>query len=221
VHVKMWMTENPITVGRYTSLADAQEIMRNNGIKHLPVLDGRRLVGIVSRSDLLKASPSDATTLSVHELNYLLSEMKVGEIMTKHPFNVTPDTPVEIAAMNMRKYRVASLPVVDPETGSLVGIITESDIFEALIEIMGVQEKGTRVSLDLENKPGILAGVTEVVKKHKANIISVVSCPSERSDDRRTVVIRLESEDVTAIVRELEEKGYGVSTTCDEPKGRA
>ncbi len=116
---------------------------------------------------------------------------------------------------------MASLPVVDPETGSLVGIITESDIFAALIEIMGVQEKGTRLSLDLEHKPGILAGVTEIVKNHKANIISVVSCPSERRDDRRTVVMRLDSEDVTAIVRELEEKGYGVSTTYDEPKGRA
>jgi acetoin utilization protein AcuB len=221
MYVKMWMTENPITVGRYTSLADAQEIMRNNGIKHLPVLEGRRLVGIVSRSDLLKASPSNATSLSVHELNYLLSEMKVGEIMTEHPFNATPDTPVEIAAMNMRQYRVASLPVVDPETGSLVGIITESDIFAALIEIMGVQEKGTRLSLDLEHKPGILAGVTEIVKNHKANIISVVSCPSEKSEHRRTVVIRLESEDVMAIVRELEEKGYRVSTTYEEIKGRA
>lgn len=217
----MWMTENPITVGRHTSIFDAQEIMRNRGIKHLPVLHGRRVVGIVSKSDLLKASPSGATTLSVHELNYLLSKMKVGEIMTKHPFNVTPDTPIEIAAVNMRKYKVASLPVVDPETGSLVGIITESDIFEALIEIMGVKEKGTRLSLDLEHRAGVLARVTQIIKKHGANIISVVSCPSETSGDRRMMVMRLESTDATAIVRELEAKGYRVSAMLEEPKGRA
>lgn len=221
MYVKMWMTENPITVGRYTSISDAQEIMRNRGIKHLPVLHGRRVVGIVSKSDLLKASPSGATTLSVHELNYLLSKMKVGEIMTEHPFNVTADTPIEIAAVNMRKYKVASFPVVDPETGSLVGIITESDIFEALIEIMGVKEKGTRLSLDLEHRAGVLARVTQIIKKHGANIISFVSCLSETSGDRRMVVMRLESTDATAIVKELEAKGYRVSAMLEEPKGPA
>ncbi len=221
MYVKMWMTENPITVGRYTSIPDAQELMRNRGIKHLPVLHGRRVVGIVSKSDLLKASPSGATTLSVHELNYLLSKMKVGEIMTEHPFNVTPDTPIEVAAVNMRKYKVASFPVVDPETGSLVGIITESDIFEALIEIMGIREKGTRLSLDLEHRAGVLARVTQIIKKHGANIISFVSCPSETSGDRRMVVMRLESTDATAIVKELEAKGYRVSAMLEEPKGPA
>ena len=221
MYVKMWMTENPITVGRYTSIPDAQELMRNRGIKHLPVLHGRRVVGIVSKSDLLKASPSGATTLSVHELNYLLSKMKVGEIMTEHPFNVTPDTPIEIAAVNMRKYKVASLPVIDPETGSLVGIITESDIFEALIEIMGIREKGTRLSLDLEHRAGVLARVTQIIKKHGANIISFVSCSSETSGDRRMVVMRLESTDATAIVKELEAKGYRVSAMLEEPKGPA
>ncbi len=214
--VKTWMTENPITAERHTSIIDAQEIMRANNIKHLPVLDGKRIVGIVSRSDLLEASPSDATTLSVHELNYLLSEMKVGEIMTKHPFNVTPETPIEVAAMKMRKYGVASLLVVDPETGSLVGIITESDIFEALVEIMGVREGGVRLRLDLEHRPGTLAGVIEIIKEHKTNMLSIVSGRSETSEDRRTIVIRLEMKDATAIVDELKEKGYSVSATSEE-----
>jgi acetoin utilization protein AcuB len=221
MYVKMWMTENPITVGRYTSIFDAQEIMRTRGIKHLPVLHGRRVVGIVSKSDLLKASPSGATTLSAHELNYLLSKMKVGEIMTEHPFNVTPDTPIEVAAVNMRKYKVASLPVVDPESGGLLGIITESDIFGAFIEVMGVREKGTRLSLDLEHRAGVLARVTQIIKKHDANIISLVSCRSEISEDRRMVVMKLESRDVTAIVKELEAKGYRVLRAYEEPEGRA
>jgi acetoin utilization protein AcuB len=221
MYVKTWMTENPITVGRYTSIFDAQEIMRDNNIKHLPVLEGKRIVGIISKSDLLEASPSGATTLSVHELHYLLSKMKVGEIMTEHPFNVTPDTHIEIAAMNMKKYKVASLPVVDPETGDLVGIITESDIFGALIEIMGVGEGGTRLSLDLEHKPGMLAGAIEIIKEHGTNMLSIVSGPSETGESRRTIVIRLETKEATAIVRELEEKGYGVSATVEEAKGQA
>ena len=141
--------------------------------------------------------------------------------MTEHPFNVTPDTPIEVAAVNMRKYKVASLPVIDPETGSLVGIITESDIFEALIEIMGIREKGTRLSLDLEHRAGVLARVTQIIKKHGANIISFVSCSSETSGDRRMVVMRLESTDATAIVKELEAKGYRVSAMLEEPKGPA
>jgi acetoin utilization protein AcuB len=218
MYVKTWMTGDPITVERYTSIFDAQEIMRENNIKHLPVLEGRRIVGIVSRSDLLEASPSDATTLSVHELHYLLSQMKVGEIMTEHPFNVTPDTPIEIAAMNMRNYKVASLPVVDPETGGLVGIITESDIFGALIEIMGVGEGGTRLSLDLEHKPGMLAGAIESIKEHGVNMLSIVSGPSETIGNRRTIVIRLEMKDATALVRELEEKGYKVSAMSEKTK---
>ena len=221
MYVKMWMTENPITVGRYTPIFDAQQIMKDNSIKHLPVLDGERLVGIVSRSDLLEASPSGATTLSVHELNYLLSEMKVGEIMTEHPSNVTPDTPIEIAALKMKKYKVASLPVVDPETGGLVGIITESDIFGALIEIMGVKEKGARLSLDLEHKPGALASVIEIIKRHETNMLSIVSGRSETSEDRRTIVIRLETKDAKAIADELKERGYRVSTMYEGPQDRA
>jgi acetoin utilization protein AcuB len=142
----------------------------------------------------------------------------VGEIMTEHPFNVTPDTPIEIAAMNMRNYKVASLPVVDPETGDLVGIITESDIFGALIEIMGVGEGGTRLSLDLEHKPGMLAGAIESIKEHGVNMLSIVSGPSETIGNRRTIVIRLETKDATALVRELEEKGYKVSAMSEKTK---
>jgi acetoin utilization protein AcuB len=219
MYVKMWMTENPITVERYTSVLDAQETMSRNGIKHLPVVDGERVVGIVSQSDLLEASPSDATTLSVHELNYLLSQMKVGEIMTEHPFNVTPDTPIEVAAMNMKKCRVSSLPVVDPDTGNLVGIITESDIFGALVEIMGVKEGGARLCLDLEHKPGRLAEATQIIKEHNANMLSIISGQSESGEDRRSIVIRLETTDVTDIVRDLEERGFRVSATLEEVEG--
>jgi len=143
----------------------------------------------------------------------------VGEIMTEHPFNVTHDTPIEIAALKMREYRVGSLPVVDPETGGLVGIITESDIFGALIEIMGVKEKGTRLSLDLEHKPGTLAGVIEIIKEQETNMLSIVSGRSETSEDRRTIVMRLETEDATVIVDELKERGYRVSLEYQEPTG--
>jgi len=119
----------------------------------------------------------------------------------------------------LRKYKVASLLVVDPETGSLVGLITESDIFEALVEIMGVREGGTRLSLDLEHRPGTLAGVIEIIKEHETNMLSIVSGRSETSEDRRAIVIRLETKDATAIVDKLKEKGYRVSATSEEVEG--
>lgn len=120
------MTKNPITVESGTLVLDAQKIMRENNIRRLPVVDKGKLVGIVTQHDLLQASPSPATSLSVYELNYLLAKMRVKEVMTKNPVTVSPDTPFEEALRIGQEKKVGSLPVVDK--GKLVGITTESDI---------------------------------------------------------------------------------------------
>ena len=124
------MTKNPITVDSETLVLDAQKIMQENSIRRLPVVDKGKLVGIVTKHDLLQASPSPATSLSIHELNYLLARMKVKEIMKKNPMTLSPDTPFEEALKMGQDKKIGSFPVV--ENGKLVGIATESDIVRFL-----------------------------------------------------------------------------------------
>lgn len=128
-----WMTKNVITIDPKTTLPQAHALMKSKKIRRLPVVDSvGRLVGIVTRGDIREASPSDATSLSIYEVHYLLAQLTIDHIMTKNPKMVTPDTPIKEAARLMLENKISGLPVVD--NGQVVGIITESDIFEALIE---------------------------------------------------------------------------------------
>ena len=139
LHVKDWMTRRVITVDPRTSLPDAHKLMRTNNIRRLPVVERGKLVGIVTRSDIREASPSEATTLSIWEMHYQLSKLSVGVIMTKDPYTVTPDTTIKDAAKLMYTYKFGGLPVVN-DAGDLQGIMTESDIFRILIAWFDEQE---------------------------------------------------------------------------------
>jgi CBS domain-containing protein len=130
--VKDWMTGKVITVDIHTALPDAHKLMRSHKIRRLPVMDGDTVVGIVTRSDIREASPSDATSLSVWELHYLLSKLTMGDIMTSRPFTILPTATIKDAARLMYNHKIGGLPVVDTD-GKLQGIITESDIFRILI----------------------------------------------------------------------------------------
>lgn len=129
--VKDWMTDNPITVTSSTTLPEAHRLMQDNNIRRLPVVDDGKLAGIVTLGDVREASPSDATSLSIFELNYLLSRLKVGTIMTSDPITVTTITTIARAAQLMLENKIGGLPVV--ERDKVVGIITESDIFRMLV----------------------------------------------------------------------------------------
>lgn len=127
-----WMTPDPITVGADTSLVEAHELMTKHNIRRLPVMDGRKLVGIVTLGDVRGAEPSEATSLSIWELNYLLARLTVEHIMSAPVVTVEPETPVAKAAQTMLNQRIAGLPVM--ENGEVVGIITESDIFRMVVQ---------------------------------------------------------------------------------------
>lgn len=129
--VKDWMTPDPITIGPNTTLPEANRLMKECGIRRLPVVDNGRLVGIVTLGDVREASPSTATSLSIYELNYLLSRLTVGQIMSHDPIAITPETSIEAAARLMLEHKIGGLPVVDG--AKVVGIITESDIFRLLV----------------------------------------------------------------------------------------
>jgi acetoin utilization protein AcuB len=133
IRVKEWMTTPVISVEADTPVADAYNIMMERSIRRLPVVQNGKLVGIVTLGDLREARPSSATSLSIYELNYLLSKLTVDKVMTHNPFTMSPETPIQIAAKMMMDRKVGGLPVVDEE-GHLVGIITESDIFSMLVD---------------------------------------------------------------------------------------
>ena len=139
--VRDWMTIKVITVDGRTTLPDAHKLMLTNNIRRLPVIERGKLVGIVTRSDIREASPSDATTLSVWEMQYLLSKLEVRQIMTKNPVTILPDSSIKEAARLMAEHKIGGLPVIDGK-GQLCGIITESDIFRVLIAWFDEQEGG-------------------------------------------------------------------------------
>jgi acetoin utilization protein AcuB len=133
VLVREWMTRQVMTAAPHTTLRSAHQIMKDNHIRRLPVLDEGRLVGIITIGDVREASPSDATSLSIWELNYLWAQLTVEKVMTSRVITVGPDTPILDAAELMLEHKVSGLPVVD-DKGKLVGILTESDIFKMLVK---------------------------------------------------------------------------------------
>lgn len=211
------MTKEVITIPSSTNILEAQKIMRESRVRRLPVVDGGKLVGIVTYNDLLEASPSKATTLSRFELTYLLSKMTVAEIMTRHVVTVPPDVPIEEAALIMQKNQIGGLPVV--EEGKIVGIITESDIFGVFVETLGVWEGGTRITLELPQKPGVLHEVTGIIKEHGLNILSLATFYEEEKPEYRYVVLRLNTLHPEGVVKGLKEKGISVCHVWVAPKG--
>jgi len=207
----MWMTRDVITVPPEMPILEARDVMKQHIVRRLPVMKKNKLVGLVTQGDIQEAGPSGATSLSIWELNYLLARITVEEIMTKADslITVSPDEPIETAALLMRKHKVGGLPVL--EKGKLVGIITESDIFGVLIELMGINREGTRITLELEDRPGALAEALQVLKAYDANVLSLVTCEKCReTEDHAVVVLRIDQYDWRPIVKDLKDKGITV-----------
>ncbi|HOJ12640.1 MAG TPA: CBS domain-containing protein, partial [Clostridiales bacterium] len=152
MNVKSRMTSNPYIISPDATIAEALEIMRKNNIRRLPVVKNGKLVGIVTEREMQEVTPSKATTLSVFELNYLLSKTKVSAVMTRDVITVSPDSLLEEAAVLMRDNRVGALPVIQDDR--VVGIITETNIFDAFIDLLGFRDSGTRISVEVEDSPG-------------------------------------------------------------------
>ncbi len=171
--VKERMTPNPITISPDTSVPDALTLMRERKVRRFPVLDKGKLVGIVSEKDLLHASPSPATTLSVYEIRELLAKLKVSAVMCRQVVTVPEDTPLEDAARMMIDHRISSLPVMRAK--ALVGIITESDLFKSLVEQMGGRRKGVRLTVLAPGARGTLAKITEAIFEAGGDIVGLGS----------------------------------------------
>lgn len=167
--VRERMSRTPVTILADVPITDALRVMRENEVRRLPVLDETgALIGIVSEKDLLYASPSPATSLSIYEMHYLLSQLKVTELMTANVISVAPDTPLEEAARIMADNKIGGLPVVSE--GELVGIITETDIFKVFLELLGARETGIRLTMEIPERKGEMARITTRIARLGGNI---------------------------------------------------
>lgn len=164
------MSRPVITVSPDDPINDVLAMFRKEHIRRAPVLNKGKLVGIVSETDLLNASPSDVTTLSIWEMNYLLSKVTVKRVMSKKVITVDVDTPIEEAARIMADNKIGGLPVLN--NGRVVGMITETDLFKIFLELMGARQKAMRVTATVEDKRGELARVTKAIAAHGGNFIS-------------------------------------------------
>lgn len=190
--VSEWMSKQPITVTPETSLMQATKMMKENKIRRLPVVDENgRLVGIVTDRDIKAASPSLATTLEVHELYYLLSELKIKSIMTKNPVSVLATDTVERAALLMTERRVGGLPVVDV-SNRVVGVISDTDVFQVLIAITGVKHGGVQLAFQLSDEPGSLKQMIDDLRRYEARIVSILTSFEEGG---RKVYVRIKPMD--------------------------
>lgn len=186
--VRDWMTDKVIAITANLSMVKASRLMKEHGIHRLPVLDERgSLTGIVSDRDIKEASPSKATTLDMHELYYLLSEIKVKDIMTKNPLSVRGDDSVEQAAVLMVERHIGGLPVVDEEN-KVIGIITDSDIFKVFIHITGAAGGGLQLVFNVSKQAGSLTAIMDALRGHNARIASVFS--TEKDEQTRMAYIR-------------------------------
>lgn len=209
MRVRDRMTPDPIHVEPTTPVSEALRLMEGRKIRRLPVVQGGRLVGLVTLRDLMRVSASPATTLSIYELRYLLDKLLVQEAMSRHVITVTPDEPVEQAALLMRQHKIGGLPVVEGATpGQLVGIITETDIFDAFVDMLGMRRPGARVEIDCQDRPGQLARIASIFTGQGADIHSVVTTPA--AEGQAHLVLRVEGHNLEAAVSELEAAGCRV-----------
>ncbi len=190
--VKEWMSRDPVTITDETSMMKAILLMKQHRFRRLPVLHQGKLVGIVSDRDLKEASPSKATTLDVHELYYLLAELQVKEIMTRNPLTVSPEDTVERAAQLMLEHTISGLPVVD-EKGDVAGILTQSDVFRAFMHITGIQQGGVQFALRLEDQPGLIKEVVDLLRARGARFVSLLSSYATAREGFRDVYIRVKN----------------------------
>lgn len=186
--VKDKMSAPPVTIAPETPFQDALKVMREKRFRRLPVVNrSGELVGIVSERDLLYATPSPASSLSVWELHYLLSQLQVQNIMTKNVITTTVDTPIEDAAEVMAKRKIGGMPVVD-ENNYVLGIITETDIFNAFVDMLATDKNGLRLTLETPDRMGMLADLAVAIAEVGGHIVSVGAYDGKVAGTRRLLV---------------------------------
>lgn len=209
--VKDRMSKGVVIIDMEASISQAFRMMKERNIRRLPVLDKDQLVGIITLNDLNRVSPSAATSLSMHELNYLLAKTRVKDIFPRNQklLTISPENYIETAAKLMLENSVSGLPVV--EEGRLVGIITETDLFKALVDILGVKRPHTRIDTLIPEGLGSLAEITGLMAERSINIINTVVYYGP-AINKYKVILRIEELDHAEVVDALKSRGYVIES---------
>lgn len=204
------MTKNPMTVTADTKVDEVAHLMKKHNFRRLPVVDDGKLVGFLSDSDLMRVAPSPATTLSRYEINSLLAKICVRDIMKKDVVSVNVGATIEEAALIMYKNKIGGMPVVS-NMGAVVGVITETDIFKTFVDVMGLADGKTRITLEVTDKIGVVKDIAEIFGQAGVSIDSLITCKKE--DNKYEIVIRGDVTNIDDIKAKLEAKGYKVIHT--------
>ncbi|MDR3644379.1 MAG: CBS and ACT domain-containing protein [Clostridia bacterium] len=214
MYVSDWMTKKIFSIEPDNYLSDAISLMREKGVKHVPVVKGGKLKGIISDRDIKEYSPSKATSLDIYELHYILATTKIKEIAKTKLVTTTPDTPVEEAAMIMLDNNIGCLPVLD--NGSLAGIISDKDIYRALVDITGVRHGGNRICVLIEDRPGSIKDVADIIRRHNFRLQGILTSYEGVREGYRRVVIRTKGKgDFNRLKADIEES----FRSCEIKKG--
>ncbi|MGE5405960.1 MAG: CBS and ACT domain-containing protein, partial [Candidatus Saccharibacteria bacterium] len=193
-----------------TTVSEAFQIMRDNNIRRVPVMDQEKLVSIVTLRDLAEVSPSSATSLSIFEINYILAKTTIGSIIDSQRklFTIKADENLERAALVMRENKIGAVPVLEGD--KLVGIITETDIFDAFIDILGVNRPGTRIDMEVGDRVGLVAQITGIIARLGISIENIVLLQKQDST-KYELILRVDTLEPDSIVKELEHEGFKVT----------
>lgn len=216
--IQDWMAKDVMTVDENTSLMRATRIMKENKIRRLPVVSHGKLIGIITDRDVKDASPSKTTSLDIHELYYLLSEMKVKDVMTDMPLTLVGNESLEKAALIMLSSRISGLPVVD-KGGHLIGLLSETDVLRGFIHMTGIKDNAIQYVFDLPDKPGSVTEVTGVLKDKESRILSILTSFEDAPEGMKRVAIRIAALDDAKekiLTSELEDKFQIVHSGRDD-----
>jgi acetoin utilization protein AcuB len=207
--VKNWMSKEVITVDADDSMQNAIYILQEQNINIMPVMENGNLVGIITDRDLKKASPSDATTLDMHELLFLISKIKVSDLMKKPVYTTQPDLTIEEAAAVLLEKKISGLPVVN-ENDKLIGIITRSDIFQVVISLTGLGKRGIQFAIRIKDMPGPIKEVRELIHAYGGRTASIMSSGENAPPDYLNIYFRvyqIARAKLPALIKEIEKKG--------------
>ena len=208
------MAKNPVTVTPDTPVDEAASAMKKGHFRRLPVVENGKLVGFLSDKDIMRVAPSPATTLSRYEARSLLAKLKIRDIMSKEVISVNEDATIEEAALIMYNNKIGGLPVVS-SVGAVVGVITETDIFKTFVDVMALDQGRTRLTIDVEDRVGVVADIAGVFAEKGYSMDSLVTC--RQPTGRYEIIVRTDVTDdaeIADLTKAIEAKGYNVIHTA-------
>ena len=206
--IKDWMAPKVLLIDENTSVMRATRMMKENEVRRLPVVAHGKLIGMVTDRDLKEASPAKTSDLDIHELHYLLSEMRVKEVMTPNPISLDSEETLEKAAMVMVQNKISGLPILD-ESGDLVGLLSETDVLRGFIHATGIADGTIHYIMDVADQPGATTRVIDICRKHGATLISILTCYKDAPPGMKRVALRVAcpDEQLDVVNQKLAEAG--------------